>query len=114
MFQKRIPTIICAFALAGSFIGVAAASETGRYGGNDGMSINKEWHTGWNVQGDYLEATASNRADSPAYQKRVYARSGVDGSYSEWVPSGRTSVTHKDLGPYHTDLYEARFYWDYD
>ena len=76
----------------------------------DGKSINYEWHTGWNVQGDYTEETTSNRADSPSYQKRVFARSGADGSYSEWVPSGRTSLAHKDFVPYKTDLYDARFY----
>lgn len=93
--------------------GVSVASAGGRYG-DDGKAINYEWHTGWNVQGNYTEAPTSNRADSPAYQKRVFARSGADGSYSEWVPSGRTSVTHKDFVPYKTDLYDARFYWDYD
>lgn len=100
--------------LSGSFITTIAASKSGTYGGTNGRSINKEWHTGWNVQGDYAYAKASNRSDSPAYQKRVYARSGTNGSYSEWVYSGQHSISHKDFGPYRTDLYEARFYWDYD
>lgn len=112
--KKGLCALITCCVITGSTLGVSAASSSGRYGGPDGQSIDKEWHTGWNIQGDYLEATASNRSDSPAYQKRVYARSGTDGSYSEWVYSGRHSITHKDFGPYKTDLYEARFYWDYD
>lgn len=114
MKKSRLCAFMTVCALAGSVLGVSAASGSGRYGGWDGQSIDKEWWTGWNVQGDYTQAQATNRSDSPAYMKRVYARSGVEGSYSEWVPSGRTSISCKDFGPYKTDLYEAQFFWDED
>ena len=95
-------------------ITVGAASDDGFYGGYDGVSLTWEWHTGWNLNGDYTQATAANRPSKPAYMKRVYARSGDSGSYSEWVPSGTQSITQKDFGPYNTSLYDARFYWDID
>ncbi len=114
MKNKNIGVFFAVCALAGSVVGVSAASASGRYGGADGKSINYDWHTGWNIQGDYTQATATNRADSKAYMKRTYARSGTEGSYSQWVSSGRHSISVKDFGPYKTDLYDARFYWDYD
>lgn len=114
MKKRNFAIYIVMCMLVGSVLGVSAASGSGRYGGKDGKSINKQWHTGWNIQGDYTQATSSNRSDSAAYMKRVYARSGVEGCYSEWVPSGRSSITLKDFGPYKTDKYEAKFYWDYD
>lgn len=47
-------------------------------------------------------------------ENRLIMNGIPDGSYSEWISSGRTSVTHKNFGSYKTDLYDARFYWDYD
>lgn len=112
--RKSMMSFLAICILSGFVVGISAASGKGRYGGSDGMSIDKEWHTGINIIGNYTEGTASNRYDSPAYQKRVYVRSGENGSYSEWVSSGRHSITHKDFGPFGTDLYEVRFYWDFD
>lgn len=97
-----------------SVVSVSAASDSGVYGGNDKKSLTWAWHTGFAINGDYTQATATNRTGYPAYMKRVYARSGVDGSYSGWVASGTHSISHKDYGPYRTDLYDARFYWEYD
>lgn len=114
MKKRSFGTFLTMCILAGSIMGVSAASGSGYYGGSDGKSISKEWHTGWNVSGDYTQAKASNRGGYTAYMKQVYARSGDDGSYSDWVRSGTNSVTHKDYGPYRTSKYEARFYWDYD
>lgn len=102
---------VCIF--AGTVLGVTAASGSGFYGGTDGSSIRKEWHTGWNISGDYTLARATNCGGNKAYMKQVYSRSGDSGSYSDWVSSGTNSVSHKDFGPYGTDAYEARFYWDY-
>lgn len=99
-----VSTTICVFAY----------SESGRYGGADHASIDYSWSTGNTINGGYTTGMASNRSDSPAYMKRVYVRAGEDGSYSEWVTSGRQSIEHTDYGPYNTSLYDARFYWDYD
>ncbi len=112
--KKKIGIFLFSGLLVGSILGVNAASASGRYGGWNGVSLNYSWHTGWNINGDYTQATATNRSDSTAFMKRVYARSGTDGSYSEWVRSGAHSISHKDFGPYGTNRYEARFYWDVD
>lgn len=102
--------ILCTLIIS-TAVGIKAYSYSGRYGGTDGKSINFVWWTGWNIQGDYTEATAANRPDSNSYWKQVYARCGEDGSYSEWAAPATKQIRHKDLGPYTTDKYEAKAFW---
>lgn len=95
-------------------VSVYAYSFSGVYGGPGNISIAWEWWTGWNVNGDYTESVATNRSGQAAYAKQVYARSGTDGSYSEWKSSGTQEARVKDSGPYGTSDYAADAYWDYD
>lgn len=99
-----------ACAVSGTLGTVGAYSESGSYGGSDGKSIRSEWWTGWNITGDYTEAHAKEKYGK--YYKRVYARSGSEGSYCDWAGYG-IEAWQKDMGPYSTRDYEARFYWDY-
>lgn len=100
--------------LMGTFISASAYSYSSYFGGKSGSDISWNWWTGWNVQGDYTEAVAANRAGHPAYMKRAYARSGATGVYSDWMYSGDYEARAKDYGPYGTTDCAAYGYWDYD
>lgn len=101
--------------LASSLIGISAYSYASTFGGKTDNDIDWMWWTGWNVQGDYTEAVATNRSGHAAYMKKADAKSGPGGyTTSGWVSSGTQEARAKDFGPHSTNEYSAYGYWGYD
>ncbi len=67
------------------------------------------------LQGKWVEGTMSKgTAAADKYYKMVYARSGAEGTYSDWKSKSTSSVTHRDYGSFSDDYAETHGHWDND
>lgn len=114
-YEKDFFSVVGLSLVLGSGVSVYAAyGGSGYYGGYDGTSIAKKWESGWNLNGNWVMSTATNRSEKPAYMKHVFAQCGEAGSWSQWVSSGTSKASVQDFGPNITDQYDSDFQWDVD
>ena len=96
--------------LTGMLLAVATVF-AGYYFG-PGNAFYMEASTGTSVRGLWVEGTMSAaNVDGYLYSKRVYARSGAEGTYSAWHEPSIRSVTHRDYGSFTNDYAEVRGEW---
>ena len=71
-----------------------------------------EAKSGVSLRGCWTEGTMSNGTKAAYdYYKQVYAREGDGGTYSDWAPKTKPSITHRDYGSFSSDYAEVRGYW---
>lgn len=75
-------------------ITVNAAADSYFTGSNRNLKCS--WHTDYDVNGDYITV----KLEGFGNQKKVYARMGSQGSFTDFVPSDRLKISISDYGPF--------------
>ncbi len=92
-----------------AFVGVAfVAADNGGYLTGPYQNLMFEWKTGTNIiRGNYIEASLEGYGND----KRVFARMGAEGSWSDWIDSNELRAEVTDYGNFFEGDYEATPYW---
>ncbi len=92
--MKKLRNLAICFTLLVATTSVAfAASGSEWYAGG---TVKLSWYTGWNQSGDFISSTMEGYGSA----KRVFARMGAEGTYSDWVEATEISVSVRDYGPF--------------
>lgn len=108
MKKHLIFTVLC---LMITLVSASLVSAGYNFGPNNIFHMEASAGINW-LRGEWVEGTMSNgHPDARNYFKRIYARSGDGGTYSDWAPKDQTSITHRDYGAFGNDYAVVKGEW---